>query len=168
MSGQNYKVAWLCEALLVSRSGYYDWKERRRQPGKRQLENTQLRALIRQEFARSRQTYGSPRLAHALGCPGRRNRIARLMRQERIFARQRSKYRVATTDSRHGGPIAPNRVRNLSVQQVNQVWATDATGVLTGRQTNATLVPTFDTIGSSSPPDFVIFPFSMIAAIGIL
>ena len=29
MSGQ-YKVAWLCEALLVSRSGYYDWKERRR------------------------------------------------------------------------------------------------------------------------------------------
>src|SRR5213592_2740024 len=38
MSGQ-YKVAWLCEALLVSRSGYYDWKERRRQPGPRQLEN---------------------------------------------------------------------------------------------------------------------------------
>jgi putative transposase len=55
------------------------------------------------------------------------------MRQERIFARQRSKYRVATTDSRHGGPIAPNRVRNLSVQQLNQVWATDATGVLTGQ-----------------------------------
>jgi len=133
MSGQNYKVVWLCEALLVSRSGYYDWKERQRQPGKRQLENTQLRALIRQEFARSRQTYGSPRLAHVLGCPGRRNRIARLMRQERIFARQRSKYRAATTDSRHGGPIAPNRVRNLSVQQLNQVWATDATGVLTGQ-----------------------------------
>src|SRR5947208_379685 len=132
MSGQ-YKVAWLCEALLVSRSGYYNWKERRRQPGKRQIENTQLRALIRHEFARSRQTYGSPRLAHALGCPGRRNRIARLMRQERIFARQRSKYRVATTESRHGGPIAPNRVRDLAVQRPNQVWATDATGVLTGQ-----------------------------------
>ena len=132
MSGQ-YKVAWLCEALVVSRSGYCDWKERRQQPGKRQLENTQLRALIRQEFARSRQTYGSPRLAHALGCPERRNRIARLMRQERLFGRQRSRYRVATTESRHGGPIAPNRVRNLPVQQLNQVWATDATGVLTGQ-----------------------------------
>src|SRR5947207_11529431 len=70
MSGQ-YKVAWLCEALLVSRSGYYDWKERRRQPGPRQLENIRLRERIREEFARSRQTYGSPRLAHALGCPGR-------------------------------------------------------------------------------------------------
>ena len=77
MSGQ-YKVAWLCEALLVSRSGYYDWKERRQLPGSRQLENIRLRERIREEFARSRQTYGSPRLAHALGCPGRRNRIARL------------------------------------------------------------------------------------------
>src|SRR6266566_2663632 len=112
MSGQ-YKVAWLCEALLVSRSGYYDWIKRRRCPGPRQLENTRLRQRICEEFMRSRQTYGSPRLAHVLGCPGRRNRIARLMRLERLFARQRSKYRVATTDSRHGGPIAPNRLRAL-------------------------------------------------------
>jgi hypothetical protein len=132
MSGQ-YKVAWLCEALLVSRSGYYDWKERRRQPGPRQLENIRLRERIREEFARSRQTYGSPRLAHALGCPGRRNRIARLMRLERIFARQRSKYRVATTDSRHGGPIAPNRLHNLTVRRSNQVWVSDATAVLTAQ-----------------------------------
>ncbi len=132
MSGQ-HKVAWLSEALLVSRSGYYDWKKRRRQPGPRELENARLRERIREEFARSRQTYGSPRLARALGCPGRRNRIARLMRLERIFARQRSKYRVATTDSRHGGPIAPNRVQSLAVQRPDQVWATDATCVLTGQ-----------------------------------
>ncbi len=133
MSGQNYKVAWLCEALLVSRSGYYHWKERREQPGPRQVESSFLRARIREEFARSRQTYGSPRLARALGCPGRRNRIARLMRAERLFARQRSKYRHATTDSRHGGPIAPNRLPGLNVDRPNQVWVTDATGVLTGQ-----------------------------------
>jgi putative transposase len=132
MSGQ-CKVAWLCEALLVSRSGYYDWVERRRQPGPRELENTHLRERIRHEFARSRKTYGSPRLARALGCPGRRNRIARLMRLERIFARQRSKYRPRTTDSRHGGPIAPNRLQNLTVRRPDQVWVTDATGVLTGQ-----------------------------------
>jgi putative transposase len=97
------------------------------------VENTRLRERIRQEFARSRQTYGSPRLAHALGCPGRRNRIARLMRLERIFARQRSKYRAATTDSRHGGPIAPNRLPSLALQRPNQVWVTDATGILTAQ-----------------------------------
>jgi transposase InsO family protein len=132
MSGQ-YKIAWLCEALLVSRSGYYDWKERRCSPGPRQLENIRLRERIREEFLRSRQTYGSPRLAHALGCPGRHNRIARLMRSERIFARQRSKYRPANTDSRHGGPIAPNRVRHLEVQRPDQVWVTDATCILTSQ-----------------------------------
>ena len=55
------------------------------------------------------------------------------MRQKRLFARQRSKYRVATTDSRHGGPIAPNRIQNLSVQRLDQVWVTDATGVLTAQ-----------------------------------
>jgi hypothetical protein len=38
------------------------------------------------------------------------------MRGERLFARQRSKYRHATTDSRHGGPIAPHRARGLVVR----------------------------------------------------
>jgi len=132
MSGQ-YKVAWLCEALLVSHSGYYDWIKRRRNPGPRQLENSRLRQRIREEFMRSRQTYGSPRIARVLGCPGRRNRIARLMRAERIFARQRSKYRPVTTDSRHHGPIAPNRVRHLRIQRRDQVWATDATCILTSQ-----------------------------------
>jgi len=47
MSGR-YKIAWLCEALLVSRSGYYDWIKRRYYPGPRQLENTRLRARIRE------------------------------------------------------------------------------------------------------------------------
>ena len=55
------------------------------------------------------------------------------MRLERLFARQRSKYRVATTDSRHGGPIAPNRVRALVLRRPNQVWATDATCILTAQ-----------------------------------
>ena len=132
MSGR-YKVAWLCEALLVSRSGYYDWVERRRRPLPREAENIRLRERIREEFARSRETYGSPRLAQALGCPGRRNRIARLMRQERLFARQRSKYRPRTTDSAHGGPIAPNRLQHLTVRRPDHVWVTDATCILTAQ-----------------------------------
>lgn len=132
MSGQ-YKVAWLCEALLVSRSGYYDWQRRSERPGPRAVENLQLRERIREEFARNRQAYGSPRLARELGCPGRRNRIARLMRQERLFARQRSKYRPATTDSRHGDAIAPNRLQALAITRPDQVWVTDATCVPTGQ-----------------------------------
>jgi transposase InsO family protein len=131
MSGQ-YKVTWLCEALLVSRSGYYAWQRTQQQPGPRQRANLALRQRIREEFARSRNTYGSPRLAQVLGCPGSHNRIARLMRQERIWARQRSKFRVATTDSRHDSPIAPNRIREFKAERPDQLWVTDATCVLTG------------------------------------
>lgn len=131
MSGR-YHLKWLCEALLVSRSGYYDWQRRQRTPGPRERENQALRQRVRAEFERSRQTYGSPRLARALGCRTSRNRIARLMRQERLRARQRSKYRRATTDSRHGDPIAPNRLAGLVAQRRDQVWVTDATSVLTG------------------------------------
>lgn len=132
MSGR-YKRKWLCEALLVSRSGYYDWLRRRQAPGARARENLTLRQRIREEFVRSRRTYGSPRLTRVLGGAASRNRVARLMRQERLWARQRSKYRVATTDSRHGGPIAPNRLLQLTVQRRDQVWVTDATCVLTGQ-----------------------------------
>jgi transposase InsO family protein len=132
MSGR-YHLQWLCEALLVSRSGYYDWLRRQRLPGPRERANRQLRQRVREEFERSRRTYGSPRLARALGLSGSRHRIARLMRQERLWARQRSKYRVATTDSRHADPIAPNRLRGLTAQRRDQVWVTDATCVLTGQ-----------------------------------
>jgi putative transposase len=132
MSGR-YKLKWLCQALLVSRSGYYDWLRRRAKPGPRQRQNLALRQQIREEFVRQRESYGSPRLARALGRRTSRNRIARLMRQERLSARQRSKYRVATTDSRHTDPIAPNRLPGLAVQRRDQVWVTDATCVLTAQ-----------------------------------
>jgi transposase InsO family protein len=132
MSGE-YKVCWLCEALLVSRSGYYDWLARRARPGPRARANAVLRVRIRQEFELSRQTYGSPRITRVLGGRISRQRVARLMRQERLWARQRSKFRPAATDSRHGGPIAPNRLQGFVARRPNEVWATDATGVLTGQ-----------------------------------
>jgi putative transposase len=131
MSGQ-YKVGWLCEALLVSRSGYYEWLRRRESPSARELQNRALRERIKAEFVRSRQTYGSPRITRALGGGIGRKRVARLMRQERLWARQRSKYRVRTTDSRHADPIAPNRLRGFQPSAPDQAWATDATYLLTG------------------------------------
>jgi putative transposase len=131
MSGQ-YRRQWLCEALLVSRSGYYDWRRRQLAPGPRAQANLALRQRIREEFVLSRETYGSPRLARVLAGVAGRHRIARQMKLEHIRARQRSKYRQATTDSRHADPIAPNRLRELVPERRDQIWVTDATAVLTG------------------------------------
>jgi transposase InsO family protein len=61
-----------------------------------------------------------------------RHRNARLMRQERLQARRRSKYRPRTTDGRHDDPIAPNRLLTVVPNRRDQVWVTDATYLLTG------------------------------------
>jgi putative transposase len=42
------------------------------------------------------------------GRPCRRNRVARLMRQAGLRARQRRAYRAPTTNSRHADPVAPH------------------------------------------------------------
>jgi len=132
MSGE-HSIARLCEVLEVSRSGYYDWLQRRHRPCARVQENRTLTVQIREAFASNRRSYGSPRIAEALGCPGRRNRIARLMHEAGIWARLKSKYKVRTTDSQHGGPIAPNRLPEITVTAPNQAWGSDATCVLTGQ-----------------------------------
>ncbi len=132
MSGE-HSVGLLCEVLGVSRSGYYAWRQRRAQPCARAQENQNLLRRIRETFIATDGRYGSPRLARELGCPGRRNRIARLMHEAGIWARQKSKYRVRTTDSRHGGPIAPNRLPEVTITAPDQAWGSDATCVLTGQ-----------------------------------
>lgn len=130
MSG-DYGIALLCSLLHVSRSGYYGWQLRRRHPGPRARENRALRAEIRTAFATHKERYGSPRLARVLAGKPSRNRVARLMRLEHLQARQRSKFRVKTTNSRHEHPIAPNRLPDVKIVRPAQVWVTDATAILT-------------------------------------
>jgi transposase InsO family protein len=132
MSGE-HRITLLCEVLEVSRSGYYSWRQHRDQPCARVQEDRRLTERIREAFVAAEQRYGSPRIAEALGCPSRCNRIARLMRQAGIWARRRAKYRKPTTDSKHGGPIAPNRLPELVLTAPDQAWGGDATCVLTGQ-----------------------------------
>jgi putative transposase len=77
-----YPVSLLCRVLRVSRSGYYDWKDRL--PSKRDRENAALIEKIMEVHERSRGTYGYPRVhaeLRALGMCCSRKRVARLMRK---------------------------------------------------------------------------------------
>jgi hypothetical protein len=80
----NYPISLLCRVLRVSRSGYYDWKNR--PPSKRSQQDAALTERIREIHQRSRKTYGSPRIhaeLRAMGIRCGRNRVARLMRKGR-------------------------------------------------------------------------------------
>jgi transposase-like protein len=55
----NYSISLLCRILKVSRSGYYDWKDR--PPSRRARENAALMERIREIHSRSPQIYGYPR-----------------------------------------------------------------------------------------------------------
>lgn len=129
----SYPVSVLCKTMGISRSGYYAWLKR--EPSSRQQEDTQLIELLRQEHQRSRQTYGRPRLCEALRQRGQRHsskRIARLMKANGLVGRPRRRFHPQTTDSRHNGPIAPNRLADTPTPGcVDEIWVTDLTYVAT-------------------------------------
>ena len=118
---QRYPVRLLCRVLGVSRSGYYAWC--RRPVSRRTQANRRLVVAIRVAHTASRGTYGSPRIYAELRAQGERcgrHRVARLMRQHGIRAKQARRFRV-TTDSAHGRPVAPNLLaRHFRAPGINQ------------------------------------------------
>jgi len=127
-----YPVGVLCDALGVSRSGYYAWS-RRPEPA-RTKSDAHLKAQIAAVHEKRRSTYGSPRVHAELRSKGVRvgkKRVERLMREDGIKARQKRRFR-RTTDSNHMHPIAPNVLdRHFTVAVPNKVWVTDVTYIST-------------------------------------
>ena len=128
-----HPITALCRALEVSVSGYYSWEQRKNCPAPRTVEEQKLQAEITRIHNESRQTYGAPRVQMHLRGQGQRhgrNRIARLMRAQGLCGRQKKRYRVVTTESKHDQPIAPNRLAEAPVaSQPNQLWVADITYV---------------------------------------
>jgi transposase InsO family protein len=132
---EDHPILTLCLHLEVSASGYYAWQRRRVCPGPRAVENQALTQEIDQIHARSRKTYGAPRVEQELREKGRchgRNRIARLMKKQGLCGRPKGRYRVQTTDSNHDQPIAPNRLAEApKATAPNQLWVADITYIET-------------------------------------
>ncbi len=128
----NYPVAVLCKVLGVSRSGYYDWKDR--PPSKRDRENANLTEKIREVHERSRGTYGYPRVhaeLRALGVRCSRKRVARLMRKDGLRGCMRGRRKRTTRRDPCATP-APDLVnRNFTASAPNKIWTADITYVHT-------------------------------------
>ena len=122
----------MCQVLGVSKSGYYKWLNG--EPSKRTIENQDLTHKIRDIHARSRRTYGSPRITEDLRAQGTevsRVRVARLMRRANIRSEIPKKFKV-TTDSRHEYPVADNLLdRNFQPGEIGQACVSDITYIWT-------------------------------------
>lgn len=121
-----------CALFGVSASGFYAWKGRG--PSRRQLDDMALLAHIRSQFETSHATYGSPRMHVELregGIDVGRHRVARLMRENGLKALQKRRYKK-TTDSKHGGPVAPNVLdQDFVAEQSDQKWGADISYIWT-------------------------------------
>lgn len=122
----------MCHVLGVGRSGYYAWRER--EQSRRAQEDEILREQIAALHTVSDRTYGSPRIAKALGAMGYRcgrGRVSRLMRElglRGVQARRRHVYAGGDTSD----VIAPNVLdRAFGVGQTDRVWVADLTYVPT-------------------------------------
>lgn len=127
-----FPVHRLCKVLGVSQSGYFAWRNRK--PSRRQLDDMVLLAHIRAQFATSNETYGAPRMHVELredGLDVGRHRVARLMRDNGLKALQKRRYKK-TTDSNHGGPIAPNLLdQDFACDGPDQKWGADISYIWT-------------------------------------
>ncbi len=137
---QRNRLVWpisvQCRVLLASVSGYHEQLARRVRIGQRRhLNKEALLVHIRAVYAENRGAYGWPRVwrqLHKQGIRVGKQRVQRLMQKHGIQARGKRRFRMVTTDSKHGLPLAPNVLdRKFTVAAPNQVWVGDLTYIPT-------------------------------------
>ena len=125
-------VAWACDALEVSESGYHAWASRPASPS--ELRREGLLDAIEEVHAEVKGRYGSPRMTAELNARGidcTENTVAKLMKGRGIRAKTARRF-VRTTDSRHSLPVADNLLgRRFDPDGPNQAWSADITYIPT-------------------------------------
>lgn len=116
----------MCEVLGVSKSGYYYWKKELQ--GSKKTE--ELDNIVKEAFAESRETYGSPRIYKKLkkqGVKVSESTVCRRMKALGLSPKIKKKFKV-TTDSNHDELIAPNILdRAFNPEEPGTVWVSDIT-----------------------------------------
>jgi putative transposase len=126
-----WPVAWLCNALDVSRSGFHAWLNR--SPSARSQHDEMLVPRIDRSFKSSDRTYGARRVWHdvlAEGLSCGLHRVERLMRQNGLRARPRR--RGLPKDTGERAAVSDNLLdRAFEASAPNQKWIADFTYIWT-------------------------------------
>ena len=122
-----WPVMLMCEALGVSRSGFYGWLNRPR--SQRSFDDEVVGCQVQHSFVDSDRTYGARRVWHDVLALGHRcglHRIERLMRAQALRARPRR--RGLPVDRGERNAIADNVLdRQFQADAPNQKWVADFT-----------------------------------------
>jgi putative transposase len=122
----------MCQALKVSRSNYYYWKNN--QQSKTTVENELLEKELKSIFVQSRKNYGIKRLKAELEVKGLKvghNRIAKIKQENNIYPKIKRKHKV-TTDSNHSNRVSPNLLnRDFNAAKPYEKLVSDITYIST-------------------------------------
>jgi putative transposase len=129
----HHSLTVLCRCLRVTRSGFYAWQ--RRPESAHAAQDRRLKVLVRTSFEESAHRYGSPRIYRDLleqQVRVSRKRVIRLMQEDGLKARIRTRFRC-TTMSDHDQPVAANLLdRQFTAEAPNQRWVGDTTEFIIG------------------------------------
>lgn len=127
-----FAVAALCRVLRVSRSGYYEWRDRG--PSARRLADAQLLSQIRAVHLAHLEAYGAVKTWRALngqGIPCGKHRVARLRRQAGFEAKRKRRFRIIT-EHHHTAAAAPDLIeRCFFADRPDRAWVGDMTFIRT-------------------------------------
>lgn len=128
-----WPVAWLCNALGLSRSGFHAWLNRT--PSARSRSDEALGQRVKASFVASDRTYGARRVWHdmlAEGVACGLHRIERLMQLQALRARPRRR-RLPKDEGDRQMPSAPSNIldRQFAAERPNQKWIADFTYIWT-------------------------------------
>ena len=124
-----WPLSWLCEALDVSRGGYYTWLSR--PPSAHARRDEELSAPIKRRFGESDRTYGARRARrdlHAWGYLCGIHRVERLMLAAGLEARRKRRRLPHDSGVRAADSMADNVLdRDFQATAPNQRWVADFT-----------------------------------------
>ena len=123
-----FRVKSMARVLRASRSGFYAWLARQREPSSRQQARQTRDAQVLAAFNRAKQRYGAPRLTLDLreaGFAWNRKTVADSLRRQGLKACAARHFK-ATTHSHHSLPVAPNLLNQCFDADIpNQKWVGD-------------------------------------------
>jgi transposase InsO family protein len=129
LSQEDFEVTHLCEALEVSRSAFYDWKNAA--PNLYQQQDQLLQPMIQDVFYQHKRRYGARRIAieiqsQNISCS--RLKVRKNMEKMGLVAIQPKSFKPRTTESKHTLGYNENLLLDgVAVDQINQVWVGDIT-----------------------------------------